>query len=433
MRSRGLLAVALVLAVGIGACGDRRGEREVERLRATVDSMLPALARIASLPVLEEVRLERRDSAAVRAFVERQLDRELPPDDLEIMHATWTLLGLIPDTLDLRALMLRLYSEQIMGYYDPDERTLYVVEGVAADAVAPVLAHELVHALQDQHANLDSLIDRGRGTDRQTAAHAALEGHATVSMFAWLAEQAAGRPVDPATLPDPAEQLAAGLRAQNEQFPVFRGAPLVIRESLLFPYVAGAHFVHRLWQARPDTRPAPLGEWLPQSTEQVLHPESAFLDRRSELLPLRIGGDEGEWRALGPDDGFGQFQTSVFLEQHLGADAGAAAVGWAGDVYRLLANAAGEHALLWYSVWDDEAAAARFSGALARVQRTRTDWQFDVRHGTVAGRPALRVVLAGRGAAPDAAVLPPVCLDSPGSCVELIQPPRPCRSAPGGC
>ena len=432
MRNR--IARALALAAVLGACGSDRGaERESERLRAAVDSMLPALARLASLPVLEEVRLERRDSAAVRAFVERQLDRELPPDVLASVHATWTLLGLIPDTLDLRALMLRLYSEQIVGYYDPDERTLYVVEGVAADGVAPVLAHELVHALQDQHADLDSLIARERGTDRQTAAHAALEGHATVTMFAWLAEQAAGGPVDPAALPDPAEQLAAGLRAQNDQFPVFRSAPLVIRESLLFPYVAGARFVHQLWQTRPDTRPAPLGEWLPQSTEQVLHPEAAFLERRSELLPLRIGGDRGAWRALGDDDGFGEFQTSVFLEQHLGADARAAARGWAGDVYRLLVTTGGERALLWYSVWDDEEAAARFAGALGSVQRARPDWRLDVTQGAVADRPALRVLLSRSGAAPVAAALPPVCLDSAGSCVELIQPPRPCSGAPGGC
>src|SRR5690606_21489386 len=106
------------------------------------------------------------------AYVEAQLTDEMPPEELEGVHATYALLGLIPDTLDLRALLLDLYTEQIVGYYDPETKTLYAVEGVQREALRPVLAHELVHALQDQHANLDSLISRERGNDRQVAAQA---------------------------------------------------------------------------------------------------------------------------------------------------------------------------------------------------------------------------------------------------------------------
>lgn len=416
MRSLARLGLSLLLAATLATCGrESRAEREGARLRAQVDAMLPALARLASLPVLEEVRLETRDSAAVRAYVARRLDQELPPAALEALHTTWALLGLIPDTLDLRALMLRLYGEQIVGYYDPAERALYVVEGVAPEAAAGVLAHELVHALQDQHANLDSLIARERGTDPQTAAHAALEGHATVAMFAWLAERAEGTPVDPAALPNPAEPLAAGLRAQNEQFPVFRSAPLVIRESLLFPYVAGADFVHRLWQARSD-RPAPLGEWLPQSTEQVLHPQDRFLARRDPPVPVAIRPSEDGWRAVGDDDGFGELGTALFLQHHLGEEARASARGWAGDRYRLLRAPDGTPVLLWYSVWDDDAAADRFAQALARVAAGTGAPRLEVGRGRLGTHPLLRVVVTRSGPAATAG-LPPACLETAGTCV----------------
>lgn len=413
MRKRRLRLLPLLLAAFTAGCdGDARAGRDLARLHALVDSMLPTLAQLASLPVLEDVRLERRDSAAVHAYVERRLDEELPPDALERTHTTWSLLGLIPDTLDLRALMLRLYGEQIVGYYDPAERTLYVVEGVAADAVAPVLAHELVHALQDQHANLDSLIARERGSDPQTAAHAALEGHATMVMFAWLAGQGRGGPVDPLAVPNPATELAAGLRAQNEQFPVFRSAPLVIRESLLFPYVAGADFVYHLWQAQPERRPAPLGQWLPQSTEQVLHPGERFLSGRDRPLALGIAPCGDETAAARDDDGFGELGAALFLQHHLGDDARALARGWAGDRYRLLRGPGGAPTLLWYSAWDDEPAAARFAEALARVAATPGSPRLEVSRSTLGGRPLLRVVVTRDGAA---AALPPACLETAGT------------------
>ena len=108
------------------------------------------------------------------------------------MHATYAALGLIPDTLDLRALMMEVYKEQIIGYYDPKAEELYVVEGVPRGEVRPVLAHELVHALQDQYADLEALIAPERGNDRQTAAQAALEGHATLVMFALMLEEQQG-------------------------------------------------------------------------------------------------------------------------------------------------------------------------------------------------------------------------------------------------
>jgi hypothetical protein len=89
----------------------------------------------------------------------------------------------------------------------------------------PILVHELVHALQDQHANLDSLIAKERGNDRQTAAQSAIEGHATMVMVAYMAEEASKAPVNIQTLPDIAESLRPAIEGQNSQFPVFQKAP----------------------------------------------------------------------------------------------------------------------------------------------------------------------------------------------------------------
>jgi hypothetical protein len=419
MRSRSLL-LPLLLGMLLAGCDRGAGRTALPadaELRALVDSMLPSLARLASLAPREEVRIDRRDSAQVREFVAKRLEQELPAAALDALRSTYALLGLVPDSLDLRALLLGLYTEQIVGYYDPGERTLHVVEGVAPATLAPVLAHELVHALQDQHADLDSLIAPGRGNDPRTAAHAALEGHATLVMFAYLAEQAEERALDPAALPNPATELAAGLDAQNSQFPVFRTAPAIIRETLLFPYIGGADFMHQLWQAERLDRPAPLGRWLPASTEQVLHPRERFLRERDAPTALRIGDAAGGWRTVGEDDGLGELETAIFLEQHLGAAAREFARGWDGDVYRLLEDQRGQRALVWFSVWDGRADADRFVRAVHRVARVLRERTFAVASGEVAGKPSVRVVVSRTGTTVPADALPRICLDSGGRCV----------------
>ena len=213
------------------------------------------------------------------------MTEELPDSVLAGVKATYVALGLIPADFDLKKILLDLYAEQVVGYYDPATKALYVITGADPTQLRPVLVHELVHALQDQHVNLDSLIAHERGNDHQTAAQAAIEGHATMVMVAYMAEEQTHSPVNLQTLPDIGEQMRPTLEAQNSQFPVFQKAPRILRETLVFPYVSGASFVQKLW-LRPlrtgfgDPFPAPLGERMPESTEQVMHAESRFLVKR---------------------------------------------------------------------------------------------------------------------------------------------------------
>ena len=404
-------AVCALLLLGVlltGAC-DRIGPSgrvaADDELALLVDSMLPSLGRLASLEPREPVRMERRDREGVRRYVEDRLEQELPEAELTGLHATYAQLGLIADTLDLRALLLELYTEQIVGYYDPEDGTLYVVEGASPELLQPVLAHELVHALQDQYAPLDSLIARERGGDRQAAAHAALEGHATLVMYAYQAEQLRGERVDPATLPNPADQIAVGYAQQSAQFPVLARAPLIVRETMLFPYIGGSGFVYRLWQAEPLDRPAPLGRWLPQSTEQVLHPEDRFLRTRDEPTELRFDSVPSGWTVL-RENTLGQLETGLLLEQHLGGQARAGARGWDGDRYRMLEGEAGERALIWFSVWDDSTSAGGFRDALTSLTlpgRTLTTEALQLD-----GRPMVRAIIApAEVTLPDSLLTPP--------------------------
>ncbi len=396
--------VSLAVLAGL-ACGQapRTTELTEADLRAMVDTMVPSLARIAHLQAKQPVTLALRSREEVRAWVAGQLDRDLPPSELKGLHDVYALLGLLPDTLDLHALLLDLYSEQIAGYYDPETRQLYVVRGSKPDLLVPILAHELVHALQDQTVNLDSLISPKRGNDRQSAAQAALEGHATLVMLDWTAERATGQPVDPVSLPDPGAQIRPTDETGGDNA-VFQRAPRIIQETLLFPYAAGASFVQTLWRTTPrdQQRAAPLGPLLPQSTEQVLDPVERFINQRDAPTELRYANDGGQ---VVYENTLGALETGIFLEAHLGSMV-RPWTGWDGDRYRLLQLPAGQ-ALVWTSIWDDDASAAQFAERAARILSTGAipnpyPRRARVQRLTLDDRPLVRITITGAGLAPDA-------------------------------
>jgi len=385
-------AIGRSVAIAMALAGCESGPRDVRPFAMLVDSLLPALERISGLEVLAPIRTATQRPEDVADYVDRRLMQQLPEREIEGIRSVYAMLGLLPDTLDLRALLRELYAEQIAGYYDPETKTLYVVEGTPA-GLRPVLAHELVHAIQDQHTNLDSLIARTRGNDRQTAAQAAIEGHATLTMFALLAEESTGQPIDPAAMPDFAAQIRSAFETQITEFPVFGRAPRVIRETMLFPYADGAAFVQALWRQRgPDNGPAaPFGSLLPQSTEQVLDP-ARFLPEPDAPTELRFEA-AAEWRAIF-ENTLGQFETRLFLEEHAGPMPLAAA-GWDGDRYVLLESMAGDRLLVWVSVWDAATQADSFGrmasfamGAPPMAGRGRVE-RFPLE-----GRPAVRILIA---------------------------------------
>jgi hypothetical protein len=358
------LLVAGALTLLVAGCAPDAPEADTTwvvtsdpELRRQVVAILPGLAERAGLELVEPVRVERRSRADLERYLVAKLDEELPPEEEARMTRAYALLGLVPEDLDLRALLLSVYTEQVAGFYDPDSAALFVLDDMPSETLGPLLVHELVHALQDQAADLDALTASERGNDRQVAAQAAIEGHATLVMFEHMTEEIQGQAVDLSEIPDFAAQVRPALEAMRSQFPALASAPAVVRESVLFPYLEGAGFVQRLWLEDED-RPAPFGEWLPLSTEQILHP-GRFTGERDDPTFLEI-------EAPGPvtfEDGLGEFETRILLEELAGEGGGEAARGWDGDRYVLVGEGA-DAALAWATVWDDEAARDRFVAAL---------------------------------------------------------------------
>jgi hypothetical protein len=381
----GSTAAALVslLLLGTGACGEPpRHLADTVPAESTAVQIEPAVERAVGLHFKRSPRIAVRSREQVRTYLEHKLDTDLPPTQLAGITQAYRLFGLIPDSLNLRGLLLSLYTEQVVGYYDPDSTTLYVVAGTDPAAVRLVLAHELVHALQGQYLNLDSLLDQPHENDRRMAAQAVMEGQAMLaSLVAIMPEQ------NYDTMPDFWEAFRKSVRAQQAKMPVFRSAPAIVREDLIFPYLAGADFVRWFRRTYPDT--VPFGRRLPQSTEQILFPERYRAGDDPVALTFR-GGPEPVYQ-----DDLGAFETRVLLTQLSGSEATgiATARGWAGDQYAVFKGGSG-YALVWYSVWDSDQAAEAFAGLLDRAwpDRAGAGRSSQVTREVVGGRPGVRLV-----------------------------------------
>jgi len=357
---RTVLIPALLLAAG--ACGGVAQEAwsdqvvssdpELARLAAEI---LPGLTARSGLELRRPVRVERRSRAQLEAYLRHKLDEEFPPAEAEATVQVYALLGLVEPDLDLRALLLGLYSEQVAGFYDPDSTALFVMDDQPRDVLEGLLLHELVHALQHQTVDLDAITSRKGGGDRAVAAHAAVEGHATLVMIEFMMERMTGRPVDLTELPGVADQFIPGIEAMTAQFPALGGAPPIIQRALLFPYVQGARFVHRLWET--EGRVAPFGPYLPESTEQIL---SGVLD--DPPVELAVSVAQG---TVVHEDVLGRLELGVLVETHLGNGGRILADGWGGDRYALVETSTGARVLVWAAVWDDEAARDRFHTGFA--------------------------------------------------------------------
>jgi 2-amino-4-hydroxy-6-hydroxymethyldihydropteridine diphosphokinase len=385
--SRWAGALAVTLAVLVVACGPAQESADVadqasssppsaeETLRARAAELLPVVEDLSGLPAREPLRIGVRSKEDLEAFLVAELAEQFDGDRIRHMMRVYARLGLVPQELELEPLLRRLLLEQVVGFYDPASDTLFVVDGVASELVDGVLVHEMVHALQDQYVDLDSLTDANRdANDASMAVQAALEGHATFVMVEWMMGEQLGSAID-LTLVEPLGKTLGENPAAlfGSEMPELAGAPTVIREQLLFPYVAGLDFVQARWGS-DDGRVPPLGESLPSTTEQILHP-AEFRSERA-LAPSRVTFDAEPpdgW-IVAYEDGLGEFDTRMFLREHLRDRqlADNAAAGWAGDRYRLLDGPDGE-SLEWISRWDSESDARDFAAAAQRAFRARQD------------------------------------------------------------
>jgi hypothetical protein len=310
-------------------------EAEVERLRG-LDETSPITRSLMTRQELE-------------AYTQRQFEEDYPPEEVEADVQVLAAFDFIPQDFDLRGALVDLYSSQVVGFYDDDKKTLFVVTDVAGqgfDLLARMtFAHEYTHGLQDEHFGLDTFVDEHQVNDDALLARLSLvEGDASLSMAEYLYDHLAEL-----TAKDINLLQSAGNEASQQ---ALAAAPAILRETLNFPYIYGLDFVSTLheqsWEAVDTAYADP-----PQSTEQILHPEKYLSRDEPQIVtvpPLTATLGAG-WHLVEAET-LGEFQTGLYLAQQVDQEtADQASAGWDGDQYAVYVDD-NDTLLVFSTAWD---------------------------------------------------------------------------------
>jgi len=261
MSRRLASVVAAITLLATSAC--RRNPAGDGPYASEVAEAVPRIEQTTGLKFRTPPTVEVRSREQVRDFLLKKFDESTPAAEVKGEEAAYKLFGMLPDSMDLRKYLLAVLTEQVVGYYDPATKVLYVVQGADDKVVSITITHELVHALQDQYVNLDSLQQATSDNDRLSAVQAVIEGQAQFEQLSIMlggsnniALRVGGR-----------DRIRELIRENQSAMPVFATAPMVIQESLLFPYLSGADFVQRFKERKGKANPL---EHLPVSTEQKI-------------------------------------------------------------------------------------------------------------------------------------------------------------------
>jgi hypothetical protein len=367
MRIRWVLWLAAVVMLGGSAYAIFQETNQAELLKAA-DDMIQVTARLRGLQPKAPIARGVKSREEITQYLNEQIQDNYSEAELQQEGTVLRTLGLIPASMDYKKFVLKLLSEQVAGFYDPERKTFFIASWLPAAEQQPVMVHELDHALQDQYFDISRIIkeDRRQHNDDKTMAHEALfEGDATVVMLNQVLE-----PIKRtfAQLPDLAPAMGALLASMQSQFPVFKSAPPFLQETVFFPYGHGASFLQKMWTQNPSWESInKIYSDLPESTEQIIHPEK-YYGKRDEPIPVNaepLAASLGSSWKVTYKNVLGEFSLSLVLSLYLSEErANRAAAGWGGDQILLLENASGKNAVLVRTVWDTADDADEFFQAM---------------------------------------------------------------------
>jgi hypothetical protein len=405
-----VLTVAAALAVPARACGDEPATKEGVKLLAEGDqfadkgnyteavirykrAMERLLPGVRKLPFKHEVKRDVTKRQDMKALIKKEIDEDMTPEEFRANELGLKAFGLLPRDFNYKEALAQVYAEEVAAFYDPKTKTMHLIEepkekaeqapsflerllgkkqGFDKEENKTVIAHELTHALADQHYDLDAMQKEVKKDDDQTLAlDALIEGEATLVMFVggaldWEGGDITNFPVESLewtfNLLTPFLPFLGGGKA-------IRSAPPIITESMTFPYFRGMVFCIKRaktagWSAIDEIYHNP-----PLSTEQVLHPEKYRGEKRDLPMSIDLGSLKAPagWKEVGRNV-LGEMQLGVMLRHHA---AKSAAPGWDGDRYAVFEGPKDKLGLVWLSTWDSEEDAREFLEAYVAYQSSK--------------------------------------------------------------
>jgi len=307
------------------------------------DEVLNDMSQITGLSLVTPLKKTLRSRDEIRTYVIRQMNEDKDPAQRYADAKSAEAFGLLPKNFDLDSFMVELLTEQIAGLYDPKSHEFYIADWIPLEDQRMVMAHELTHALEDQHFQIDVWLKAARpNDDAELAREAFLEGSAMAAMVDYLL-RGTGKSVN--DMPEFDPSLFTGDIGDS---PSMKKAPPFIKDTLVFPYFAGMTFTAAA--LKPEGWPTinKVFKNPPVSTQQIMHPALYKTGHVPEKIGLpdiqeKLGKD---WKKL-DDNLMGEFGWKEALQQFLGEDrAKTLAAAWEGDHYVVYENQKSKRLLL---------------------------------------------------------------------------------------
>jgi hypothetical protein len=270
---------------------------QAQQLFALVDELIKFSSSESGLPIKSTVKRTLTTRTAVESYLDEKFSEDEGAKRLERDEIVLKKFGLLDHDFELKPFLLALLKEQIEAYYDSKTKTVNILDWVDPDEQKPVMAHELTHALQDQHADLEKWnnqtpddVSKDAAGDQDhlardemdTARDAVAEGQATAVMMDYIL-----KPLGKSLVKDP--EVLDVVRSQmnsNEDSPVMARAPLLLSESLLFPYREGLSFEQDVWMDQGQGAAfAGALDRPPSSSWEIINPR-VYEQKRIPVVPL---------------------------------------------------------------------------------------------------------------------------------------------------
>jgi hypothetical protein len=297
---------------------------------AAADEVLQQMSEITGLKLIAPLKKSLRSREEIRAYVIKQMNEEKNSAERYADARTAEAFGLLPKGFELDTFMVNVLTEQVEGLYDPKAQEFYIADWSPVSDQRMVMAHELTHALEDQHFHIEAWSRAARpNEDAELARDAVLEGSAMAAMVDYLM-LGTGR-----SLKDLPEFDPSMLLGELESTPTLKSAPPFLKDALIFPYISGLNFSAAILKNSGWSALSSVFEKPPVATQQILHPGLYKSGKVPSTVVLpsfekMLGKD---WAKL-DENIMGEFGWKEVLKQFLDDDrAKALAAAWDGDRY----------------------------------------------------------------------------------------------------
>jgi hypothetical protein len=317
----------------------------------------PAIAEVADQ--VESVRALEFDRAVnVEPITEAEMDRRLtnylatyyPKRFYARRSEAWKTIGALPRDVGYLEAIDAYQQGQVLGFYNSQNEELVYTGDAELNRIEQfVLAHELTHAIDDQHFDLDRL-DGLAGSCQEERFQAALG----------IVEGSANHFATQVLIRFPIEEIGSIPGDGAGEVPPF------IVEIQAYPYTTGQRFADALSDANGPSAIDEALETFPTTTEQVMHP-TKFPHEVGESLDVpdfapTFGEDWRDLDAMVVGELWLKALLHLRLEDQVAATA---AAGWDGGTYRAWTDG-DDVAVIMSTVWDTPKDAQEFSRELER-------------------------------------------------------------------